>query len=275
MDASGGTVHCFPPLGLSRAPSSASPRSTWHGLSGSRARWNGKQRAGRQSVCIYVTSLVLNLDRAVLLAEATHTLLHDDLSPEFSPRTGAVGVHLWTPHGHPKDGSLLIAEDGSELLGEPATSFRPSPVRGRISSPSNSASPPNTVSISRPCAVVVFAQLSPSNWKPALRSAIAPRVLRRSRVERASPAGRAWSPSAPRRLATRPAPCAAGRGRSERRSPSCGTPSYSRPWSAGAPGRPRFGRRSRPVHNHISWLNSAPDLRAKKAKSFQHSNFGA
>ncbi len=37
---------------------------------------------------------------------------------------------------------------------------RPSPVRARINSRSNSASPPSTVSLSRPCAVVVSAHVS-------------------------------------------------------------------------------------------------------------------
>jgi hypothetical protein len=54
----------------------------------------------------------------------------------------------------------------------------------RIRSRSNSASSPSTVSIKRPCGVVVSAQVSPREWKPALRSVIAARVFRRSRVER-------------------------------------------------------------------------------------------
>src|SRR5262249_45573683 len=41
------------------------------------------------------------------------------------------------------------------------------PVRARISSRSNSARPPSTVSISRPCAVVVSAQVSFRLRKPA------------------------------------------------------------------------------------------------------------
>src|SRR5262249_56658789 len=63
---------------------------------------------------------------------------------------------------------------------------RPSPVRARISSRSNSARPPRTVSISRPWAVVVSAQASLRLLKPAPRSEIAAMTLRRSRVERAS-----------------------------------------------------------------------------------------
>jgi len=60
---------------------------------------------------------------------------------------------------------------------------RPSPVRVRISSRSNSANPPNTVSISRPCAVVVSAHVSLRDLKPAPFSAIVPSRLRRSRVD--------------------------------------------------------------------------------------------
>jgi hypothetical protein len=60
---------------------------------------------------------------------------------------------------------------------------RPSPMRARISSRSNSANPPRTVSIRRPCALVVSAHVSPSEWNPALRSVIVARVFRRSRVE--------------------------------------------------------------------------------------------
>ena len=49
--------------------------------------------------------------------------------------------------------------------------MRPSPVRTRINSRSNSASPPRTVNIRRPWAVVVSAQVSPSdlNVAPDLR----------------------------------------------------------------------------------------------------------
>jgi hypothetical protein len=60
---------------------------------------------------------------------------------------------------------------------------RPSPVRARISSRSNSAKPPRMVSIKRPCAVVVSAHVSRSDLKPAPFSATAPSVLRRSLVD--------------------------------------------------------------------------------------------
>jgi len=64
--------------------------------------------------------------------------------------------------------------------------LRPSPVRARISSRSNSAKPPNTVNISRPCGLVVSAQVSFSERKPAPRFVMASMTLSRSRVERAS-----------------------------------------------------------------------------------------
>jgi hypothetical protein len=53
---------------------------------------------------------------------------------------------------------------------------RPSPVRVRIKSLSNSARPPNTVSIKRPCAVMVSAHVSPSEQKPAFLTVIAASV---------------------------------------------------------------------------------------------------
>jgi hypothetical protein len=62
----------------------------------------------------------------------------------------------------------------------------PSPVRARINSRSNSAKPPSTVSISRPCGVVVSAQASASDLKPAPFLAMVSSVLSRSRVDRAS-----------------------------------------------------------------------------------------
>ena len=62
----------------------------------------------------------------------------------------------------------------------------PSPVRVRISSRSNSARPPKTVNISLPCAVVVSAQVSRSDLKPAPFSATAPSRFRSSRVDLAS-----------------------------------------------------------------------------------------
>src|SRR5262245_25247834 len=67
-------------------------------------------------------------------------------------RLPLMGRHLaWTPEAH---AALLGAQ-------------RPSPVRARISSRSNSAKPPSTVNISRPCGLVVSAQASLSDLKPA------------------------------------------------------------------------------------------------------------
>jgi hypothetical protein len=65
--------------------------------------------------------LSLPLDRVALLADATGALLRGGLSPGFSARSGAAGVHLWSPDSHPHDGCLLIADGGTELLGEPST----------------------------------------------------------------------------------------------------------------------------------------------------------
>jgi hypothetical protein len=62
--------------------------------------------------------------------------------------------------------------------------LRPSPVRARIKCLSNSANP-GTVTISLPCALVVSHQGSPNDLKLAPASAIAARVLSKSRVERA------------------------------------------------------------------------------------------
>jgi tetratricopeptide (TPR) repeat protein len=62
---------------------------------------------------------------------------------------------------------------------------RPSPVRARIRSRSNSARPPSTVSIKRPCDVVVSAHVSPSDLKPAFLAVIAASLFNRSRVDRA------------------------------------------------------------------------------------------
>ena len=62
---------------------------------------------------------------------------------------------------------------------------RPSLVRERMRSRSNSARPPNTVSMSRPCDVVVFAHVSRTDRNCASFSARAASTLSRSRVDRA------------------------------------------------------------------------------------------
>jgi hypothetical protein len=64
---------------------------------------------------------------------------------------------------------------------------RPSPVRTRMRSRSNSASPPSTVSINRPCDVVVSAHVSPSDRNPASLAVMVARVFNRSRVDRGQP----------------------------------------------------------------------------------------
>jgi hypothetical protein len=74
---------------------------------------------------------------------------------------------------------------------------RPSPVLALISSRSNSARPPSTVSINRPCGVVVLAQVSPRERKPAFRSPIDARTFNRSLVERASRSSRVTITTSP------------------------------------------------------------------------------
>ena len=64
--------------------------------------------------------------------------------------------------------------------------FLPSPVRARISSRSNSAKPPRTVSITRPCDVVVSAQASLRERKPAPALATTSSTFSKSRVDLAS-----------------------------------------------------------------------------------------
>jgi hypothetical protein len=72
-----------------------------------------------------------------------------------------------------------------------------SSVRALISSRSNSASPPSTVSINRPCGVVVSAQASANDLKPAPLSPAASSTLSRSRVEPASLSSRVTSRTSP------------------------------------------------------------------------------
>jgi predicted nucleotide-binding protein len=67
----------------------------------------------------------------------------------------------------------------------PALAYGPPPVLARISSRSNSAKPPRTVSISLPCGVVVSAQASLSDLKPTPRFAIARRATGGKRVSQA------------------------------------------------------------------------------------------
>ena len=74
---------------------------------------------------------------------------------------------------------------------------RPSPVRVRIRSRSNSARPPRTVSISRPCEVVVSAQVSRSDLNPAPFSDTSPSTFNRSRVDLASRSSRVTTSTSP------------------------------------------------------------------------------
>ena len=145
-----------------------------------------------------------------------------------------------------------------------------SPFSGaiRIRSRSNSASPPSTVSMSRPCEVVVSAHGSVSDRNPALRSAIAASVFhqipRRSREPVKTRHHRhvaQLQPSINRRSGAPSvlAPLTRNlRGRS-----SC-----IRPWSVAAP---RYASRSRrpaiPARTYISGLSSHG---AREHRSFWH-----
>ena len=73
----------------------------------------------------------------------------------------------------------------------------PSPFLARISSRSNSARPPSTVSISRPCGVVVSAQASPSDLNAAPVLPTASRILSKSLVLRASRSSRVTISTSP------------------------------------------------------------------------------
>jgi hypothetical protein len=79
------------------------------------------------------------------------------------------------------------------------------PVRARIKSRSNSANPPSTVSINRPCDVLVSAHVSPSDLKPAFLAVIAASVFKRSRVDRASQSSRVTVSTSPAKLVEQPA----------------------------------------------------------------------
>jgi len=71
--------------------------------------------------------------------------------------------------------------------------LRPSAVLDKMSWRSNSASPPSTVTINRPCGVVVSAQASLSDLKLAPRSEIVASVLSKSLVDRAHDQGVAFA----------------------------------------------------------------------------------
>ena len=149
---------------------------------------------------------------------------------------------------------------------------RPSPVRARIRSRSNSASPDSTVTISRPCDVVVSAHVSPRiGTRPSCRSWSAS-VFNRSRVDRASRSSRVTISTSPSERGR--APCEAAPGRSWLRS-LLAEHLRLRPWSDGSPAPPRSARPSRPVHTRKSCRHCAADFRSGKAQSFQRSSFAA
>src|ERR1019366_7061457 len=83
---------------------------------------------------------------------------------------------------------------------------RPSPVRAWINALSDSASPPSTASIKRPCAVVLSAHVSPRDRNPAFFAVIAATVFKRSRVDRASLSRRVTSAQTPRGSSPRSSP---------------------------------------------------------------------
>src|SRR5262249_25074979 len=98
----------------------------------------------------------------------------------------------------------LLALVGCQLLtGRPnftpraLARLRPSSVRARISSRSNSARPPRTISNSLPCGVVVSAQASASDLKLAPALATAQRMLSKSLVDRASRSSRVTTSTSP------------------------------------------------------------------------------
>jgi hypothetical protein len=108
----------------------------------------------------------------------------------------------------------------------------------------------STVSMSRPCGVVVSAHASLRDRKPAFLRVMAARVFSWSRVERANRSSRVT-------ISTSPAPSAAIAFRSCARSvfarwPPRGRLSRTRPPSGQLPVLPRFGRRWRPSHSRIS-----------------------
>jgi hypothetical protein len=120
----------------------------------------------------------LSARRKLLAAEANKRLaelLHGDVSwLEGTPAAISDKVLIWVSFGSlPSFTPFATAR------------ARPSLVRARIKSRSNSAKPPSTVSIKRPCAVVVSAHVSPSDRKPAPllgdRSQCVQQIARRSR----------------------------------------------------------------------------------------------
>jgi hypothetical protein len=92
---------------------------------------------------------------------------------------------------------IVLRKVEEERLASQSVDAKMAELRARIRSRSNSASPPSTVSISRPCAVVVSAQASPKERNPALLPVIAASVFSRSRVDRASRSSRVTISTSP------------------------------------------------------------------------------
>ena len=65
---------------------------------------------------LHLEPLLLGLDRVRWLREAALAILTGGLSPGFSPKDGAIGVHLWSLKSRDPAAILLIADDGKELL---------------------------------------------------------------------------------------------------------------------------------------------------------------
>jgi hypothetical protein len=84
-------------------------------------RMEWKEAGGcEERLYLHLEPLVLDLDRVILLTEAVRALFVGGLSSQFSPRYGAIGVHLW-PLERKQAGMLLIADSGTELSEEPST----------------------------------------------------------------------------------------------------------------------------------------------------------
>jgi hypothetical protein len=82
--------------------------------------WRQTRGADRR-LYLRLQPLILDLDRVGLLTQSVRALLTGGLSPGFSPQHGGIGVHLWSVDLPGQVGILLIADSGTEWLGEPST----------------------------------------------------------------------------------------------------------------------------------------------------------
>src|SRR5262249_34128139 len=136
-------------------------------------------------------------DRAVLERAGSREPANRGLAHTVGARQ--IGLH--SPVSEPL--YSLLALVAVSLTGRPnftpraLARLRPSSVRARISSRSNSARPPRTVSNSLPCGVVVSAQASASDLKLAPALATASRMLSKSLVDRASRSSRVTTSRSP------------------------------------------------------------------------------